>query len=109
MRCVLAAKAALAGSSFEVMTGIRHRPSARRAWSARWKPSKGSDLSWSRLGNSGLPSGAPPSMASVTPVMKAAPGLSRKQIAALTSASAPRRRSGTWFFSFGISDFVRPP
>ena len=31
-------------------------------------------------------------MASVTPVMKAAPGLSRKQIAALTSENRPMRR-----------------
>ncbi len=43
---------------------------------------------WSAIGNSGVSSGAPPSMASVTPVMKAAPGESRKQIAAPSSVSA---------------------
>ena len=52
--------------------------------------------------------GAAPSMGKVTPEMKAAPSLNRKQIAALTSASVPRRLSGTWSLSFGISAFTAP-
>src|SRR5208337_1901375 len=76
--------------------------------SARWKPSKaGADL-YSPISISALPSAAPPSMASVTPVMNAAAGLSRKQIAALTSASVPSRRSGTWFLSWGTIAFAAP-
>ena len=51
---------------------------------------------------------AAPSIGSVTPVMKAAASLKRKQIAALTSASVPSRRSGTWSLSFGISAFTAP-
>ena len=45
------------------------------------------------VGKTGLPSEAAPSICSVTPVMKAAPGLSKNTMAALISASVARRRS----------------
>ena len=45
----------------------------------RWNPSKGTERSWSRLGNTALPSEAPPSIWSVTPVMNAGPGTEQEK------------------------------
>jgi hypothetical protein len=80
MRAALAAKAG--DGSVDQGRDDRHQSSfSTSGVTPRWKPSKGAERLWSAIGNSGVSSGAPPSMASVTPVMKAAPGESRKQIA----------------------------
>jgi hypothetical protein len=62
-----------------------------------------------QAGNTALPSEAAPSICTVMPVMKAAPGLSRKTMAALISASVARRRSGTCWRSCGIRALTAPP
>ena len=77
---------------------------------ARWKPSNGWLLSCLANGHTdALPSDAAPSICTVMPLMKAAPGDSSYTMAALTSASVPMRCSGTWALSSGIVCFIAPP